>query len=147
MAYACLAVVSTAGCLWWDAKSGGGGGGGGWSSAGTAVTAQSPTGVTCSTLHTGPGLHAVRFAALPQQQADIFAARAPLAVRTTVSLSWATMACMAVGLGVGAAGAACAARARRTRAWAEALEQENPLAHKRTLAAAAAAPAHKVWDA
>ena len=121
--YVCPAVVPTATCLWYDPSAPG------WSNAGTKVLAQTPTSVTCSTTHLAT--HAIRFAALPQLQADIFSAQAPLAVAAPVSLSLASLVIMALSCAACALAALTFSRAQQARGWAEALEGEAPLAARR----------------
>jgi len=99
VAYACPSVAAVPQCLWYDDRVGAGGA---WSTAGTAVAAITPTAITCNTTHFGP--HAVRFAALPAIQSDIFASPAPLVVITPISYSPASFVAMALVVGALAAG-------------------------------------------
>jgi hypothetical protein len=118
--FACPAVVPVATCLWHDAATGL------WSSEGTSVTAVGPTSVTCNTTRVAD--HAVRFAALAQQQADIFAAQAPLTTRTLVGIwpgVFALMGVLLVGL---PAAAATWARAAAAKAWAAELARDEDVA-------------------
>ena len=118
--FACPAVLPVPVCLWLDPATGR------WSSADTAVVATSLTSVTCNTTHVAD--HAVRFAALAQQQADIFAAQAPLTSRTLAGV-WPGVFVVVGLLLVGfPAAAATWARAAAARRWAAALALDASVA-------------------
>ena len=107
--FACPAVVATPSCLRYNASARG------WASGGCSVASSSITSVVCTC--DAPGDIAVRFAALTQQQIDIFAAGSPATASSTLPIWVGLFALLGVTLGLNVIGVVCARDAVARDAW------------------------------
>ena len=118
--FECPRVVATPSCLRFNTSRGV------WTTAGCAVANTSALSVDCAC--DSPGDFAVRFAALPQSQTDVFAAGSAETAVTVLGVSYFVGALLAAFVGCNLIGTLVASDAAQTRRWVSRLSADPELA-------------------